>query len=67
MKIKIAGIIVGAALMVGGLFGTLANSLGSESVPALNKPTAPYCPEEDSCSVHYDGVTNSWVVTEDRP
>lgn len=60
IKVKIASIVTGAALMVGGLFGTLANS--------MSKPSdAPYCPEEDSCSVHYDGTTNSWVVTEDRP
>jgi len=21
------------------------------------------CPEEDSCTPHYDGATNSWTVT----
>jgi hypothetical protein len=59
VKLNLVSVVVGAALVVGGLFGTLATALAGE-------PAAPYCPEEDSCSVDYDGWTNSWVVTEDR-
>lgn len=52
-------IIVGAALVIGGLFGTIASATTTTT-------PVPYCPQEDSCTPDYDGRTNSWVIHEDR-
>lgn len=59
MRIKIVTALVSAALGVGALFGYVATLTAATD--------RPYCPTEDSCTPDYDGWTNSWTVTEDRP
>lgn len=56
---RLTGVIVGAAILCGALFGAIATVTTAD-------PARPYCPEEDSCTPDYDGRTNTWIIYEDR-
>lgn len=55
-KIRVAAVALActAAGFIGGLYTD-------------SRPDDVYCPEEDSCTIDYDGVRDQWVVTPTMP
>jgi hypothetical protein len=62
--------VVAVAGMVAGVFAgyllVAHTERGAVTSPVVEQTTVTVdltCPEEDSCTPHYDGATNSWTVT----
>jgi hypothetical protein len=63
-------IIMGAALVFGGLCGVTAQAIAPEPAPAVGQRVdhdvvyvnGVSCPEEDSCMADYDGELGMWVI-----
>lgn len=69
-------VIMGAAIVLGGLFGVTAQALNSTvAVPTIGQRVdhdviyvnGADCPDEDSCMADYDGELEMWVVYELTP